>query len=142
VDLLSQGGSKADFAREVDVSQAHLYQMRTGRRNVGDKIARRIEKRKRLPEGWMDHDHAPEGLEEALGHHVLSDEARGVADVWDSLPENVRHALLAFLNTMVAEGSPTLRRLYANANAAAQKIINPHLEKSQRRARARSKPKP
>lgn len=62
----SEKGAQATLARDLEVEPAYVSQLvTTGRsaRGMGDKTARRIEKLRGLPRGWMDqpHEEAPAG---------------------------------------------------------------------------------
>jgi hypothetical protein len=47
-------GNQADFARRIDRTPAVVWQYLSGHREMGEKLARHIERRLRLPAGWMD----------------------------------------------------------------------------------------
>jgi phage repressor protein C with HTH and peptisase S24 domain len=51
------GLSSAELARRLDVSSQQVYQLVSRRRNIGDKIARRIEEEFGHPSGWLDQEH-------------------------------------------------------------------------------------
>lgn len=65
--LIAQHGSAAEFARKADISAKYVYQIMTGfrgpkdlgPRQVGDRMARAIERALSLPHGWMDAPHRP-----------------------------------------------------------------------------------
>lgn len=50
------GGKQADFARAIGRSPSSVWQWLSGHRNVGEKVAREIERKLRLPSGYLDHD--------------------------------------------------------------------------------------
>jgi hypothetical protein len=52
--LVNQAGTQRKLAEQTDSDALHVSQMMTGRRNMGDKVARRIEAKLGLPHGWMD----------------------------------------------------------------------------------------
>jgi len=58
--LLAEHDQDIDFAEACGLVPGHLSQLKNGTRNVGNDVARRIEQKKRLPEGWMDVLHAGE----------------------------------------------------------------------------------
>lgn len=49
--------SQRAFADRAGLVPTHVSQMVTGRRNMGDEVARRIERKLALPEGYMDIQH-------------------------------------------------------------------------------------
>ncbi|MES9980636.1 MAG: helix-turn-helix transcriptional regulator [Candidatus Thiodiazotropha sp. 6PLUC5] len=55
--------SQREFSEQVGLTPAHVSQMVTGRRNMGDVVARRIEAGMDLPEGYMDVQHPVDGVE-------------------------------------------------------------------------------
>jgi len=55
--LLTGYESQKDFAEAVGLSPGHVSQMVNGTRDMGEQVARRIEKRSRLVDGWMDSPH-------------------------------------------------------------------------------------
>jgi transcriptional regulator with XRE-family HTH domain len=57
-NLIARYGGQRAFAERVGLSPAHVSQIMTGRRNVGDQVARRIEQALNRPPGWMDIDHS------------------------------------------------------------------------------------
>lgn len=57
--LLARADSQAEFARSLEVDPAYISQLVTGVREVGDKTARKIERLKGEPTGWMDVPHSP-----------------------------------------------------------------------------------
>ncbi|MES9969046.1 MAG: helix-turn-helix transcriptional regulator [Candidatus Thiodiazotropha sp.] len=50
-------GSQRAFAERADLAPAHVSQLVTERRNMGDEVARRIERNLNLEEGHMDIQH-------------------------------------------------------------------------------------
>lgn len=71
-------GSLKDFALEHEIDQSLASQIKTARREIGDDVARRIERMHtpKLPAGWLDsphNDHDPSGaLEEAFAKLALT----------------------------------------------------------------------
>ena len=45
------------FAEKLELSDRYLSHVKNGRKNIGANIARQIEKRLKLPHGWMDVPH-------------------------------------------------------------------------------------
>lgn len=45
------------FAEHLELSDRYLSHIKNNRKNIGAAIARQIEKRMRLPHGWMDVPH-------------------------------------------------------------------------------------
>ena len=55
--LLKGGGTLEELAERTGSNPAHLSQINTGHRKMGDELARRFEKRFRKAMGWMDAPH-------------------------------------------------------------------------------------
>jgi phage repressor protein C with HTH and peptisase S24 domain len=49
-------GKQSDFARAIGRSASSVWQWLNGHRNVGEKVAREIERKLRLPRGYLDDD--------------------------------------------------------------------------------------
>ena len=56
--LMDYRGTDKAFAVEMDLNPAHLSQMKSGVRDMGDEVARRIEERAKLETDWLDVNHA------------------------------------------------------------------------------------
>jgi transcriptional regulator with XRE-family HTH domain len=63
LEQIARFHSQREFSERVGLTPAHVSQMVTGRRNMGDVVARRIEAGLDLPEGYMDVQHPVEGVE-------------------------------------------------------------------------------
>lgn len=55
------GGKQAAFAADIERQPDYVSRCLKGTKNIGEDLARIIEKRVRLPLGWLDRDHAEEG---------------------------------------------------------------------------------
>lgn len=55
--LLRGGGTLEQLAAKTDTAAAYLSEINNRTRGMGDKLARKIEKKLRLPRGWMDISH-------------------------------------------------------------------------------------
>lgn len=87
--LAGPGADKA-FAIAMDLNPKFLSQLKTGHRNMGTQIARKIEDKVGKPEGWMDRDQtdwSPEIVELAtlLNRMTGDEQADAVADLKDHL---------------------------------------------------------
>jgi transcriptional regulator with XRE-family HTH domain len=52
--LVSRYKSQREFAEAVGMASAHVSQVLSGARNLGEAVARRIEHRLQLPHGWLE----------------------------------------------------------------------------------------
>ncbi len=57
IELLSET-SQREFADRAGLAPGHVSQMVNGSRQMGESVARRIEKQCTLPSGWMDVPHS------------------------------------------------------------------------------------
>lgn len=64
--LIQKAGTAAEFSKQSDIATSLLSQILSTNptRNVGDKLARKIEEKLQLPPGWMDaqHQSAPKSV--------------------------------------------------------------------------------
>ncbi len=68
----SFNGSQTKLAAKCNMSLAQLGQYLSGYRNLGEKVARRIELKAKLPVGWLDR---PINLNESLSNQITIHEA-------------------------------------------------------------------
>lgn len=83
--LKNAGSTKASFAELCGISPAQLSQMLKGVRNVGDRMARKIESAMNLPNGWMD---------AVQGHTTHSDEIEFAGSIRSGYVPVVGEAIL------------------------------------------------
>lgn len=74
--------SERAYAEALGLNAAHLSQMKSRHRTIGNDVADQIEDRLALPRGWLDSDDSPLGPQE---QHLLA--------IWESLPEEARREL-------------------------------------------------
>ena len=55
--LLKKYESGANLGKLTEISSSYLSHVKAGRRNLGDKLARKIEINLELPSTWMDRKH-------------------------------------------------------------------------------------
>ena len=95
--IAQHGGSLRALADAAGLNEAYLSQIRTqqpdsktGRpRQMGDKLARTLEERCRLPAGWMDQSKG------------MSPEASSIAALFDRLPPDAREQYAAVILAML-----------------------------------------
>jgi plasmid maintenance system antidote protein VapI len=58
---IARRGSQRAFAEKAGLAPAHVSQLATERRNMGDEVARRIERNLDLADGYMDLQHQQQG---------------------------------------------------------------------------------
>ena len=92
--LREKGSSLVDFSRRTSVSAIYLTQVLSDKtqRHMGDKVARRIEAKLELPNGWLDMVNAPMA--------DLSELAIAVAAKFDQLPEKLQEKIAAEIDTL------------------------------------------
>ncbi len=71
-ELVDKADSGAAFAKQADMAPSLLSQIlsQNPSRNVGDRLARKIEERLRLPSGWLDSAHSTE-----IADHIVTDKS-------------------------------------------------------------------
>lgn len=65
----STGKKDKEFAAQCGVSAQQLYQLKTGLRDMGNTIARRIEKNLKLPKGYFDTAHGASEVRDQLANY-------------------------------------------------------------------------
>lgn len=90
-------GSAAELTRQVDIDPSYISRIfiikkSQHRRNIGNKIARKIEKACGKPHGWMDQPHGQSQPTEEGGPR-LTKEAIKIAWQWLALPKAQRAAV-------------------------------------------------
>ncbi|OEY66820.1 LexA family transcriptional regulator [Marinobacter sp. X15-166B] len=96
------GGNQADFARAIGRSPASVWQWLNGHRNIGEKVAREIERKLRLHDGYLDHN--PEKLAKDLldlvsrvkgssDYERLDPRIRKIAEQMEGAPVDIPHEL-------------------------------------------------
>jgi len=140
-ELLAEtfGGSQTELSRRTGVSLAQLGQYFSGYRNMGEKVARRIENGAGKPAGWLDTDASSPPLltEEERLHfaawRTASEEAKEVArfalsDTHAPLPawadkdmrrdiNSMRYAALCWLREDRQKQAPEPKKIAAQAGA-------------------------
>jgi hypothetical protein len=100
---ISEFGSIAKFCDVVDKPPTHVSNIRTGKKNLGEKFARDLEKALHLPRGWFDqgHDSNISALDEAINsirltfrEHELSTEEKEVMALYRILSERDKYVIL------------------------------------------------
>lgn len=93
--LTEQIGSFEKLAKVVETSPSVFSQIKTGARNMGHTLARKIELKLRKPVGWMDAQHKDNVAEEPLALYSVSAPLQSrILQVFDWLtPAQQEHAL-------------------------------------------------
>ena len=112
LEQINRFSSQREFSEQVGLSAAHVSQMVTGRRNVGDVVARRIESGLDLPEGYMDVQHPVDGVEHQYPKHKAG--KQGSVSDGDNL-----ETLLMTVRQMNSRLSPKTREVVAKIERAA-----------------------
>jgi len=81
-----------DFAEYCEINPEHLSQMKHGHRQIGDSIARRLEKKLGKPYAWMD-----------LRHTELSPQGARLGERFDKLPDAKQRFVLTLFGSLEAE---------------------------------------
>ena len=97
-------GSQKDFAEAVEKAPAQIAHYLRGNRNLGEAVAREIEKKLALSPGWLD------GIEHQPGAQLTSDVValqRKISTLEKQLEES--RAVISQLVRIAAEGEAVLR---------------------------------
>jgi len=70
--LIKQSGNQRLFAERADINPAYVSQMMTGRRDMGEEVARKIDRAFGKAAGWMDQNHGSNGDERDQPSNVQS----------------------------------------------------------------------
>lgn len=84
------------FAEKLELSDRYLSHLNCGRKNIGANIARHIEKRLKLPHGWMDNDHDRQPVGEPADELERNFVETALA-IYRSSPAEARSMMLDFL---------------------------------------------
>lgn len=98
---LPQRGMLKMFAERVELSDRYLSHIKTGRKNIGASIARQIEKRLRLPVGWMDNPHTQTEPADELERNFVDT----ALALYRSAPAEARAMMLEFLKKRLGDRS-------------------------------------
>ncbi len=112
LEQIDRFNSQREFSEKVGLTPAHVSQMVTGRRNMGDVVARRIESGLDLPEGYMDVQHPVEGVE--YQYPKISGRKQPAVSDGDNL-----ETLLMSVRQMNQRLSPKTREVVAKIERAA-----------------------
>lgn len=96
----------AAFAERMDMSPAHVSQLINGHRNMGDAVARKLEKKAGLPEGYMDVTHT--GVADESGTYVatLPGDRQRMLDLMDQMNDKERQTILNMALQIIDLGTP------------------------------------
>lgn len=94
--LIGESETIAKLAKLHDLNESLLSQIRTGKRNVGDKLARKIEENVGKPTGWMDVPHFKSA--------DLAVEYAELMHIYDSLNDKDREAWIALGRSLSERG--------------------------------------
>ncbi len=108
---IARFGSQRAFAQRAGLAPAHVSQMVTERRNMGDEVARRIERNLNLADGHMDLQHQPQD-------YAREPPARERNRVAESDAETLK-ALLRKLEQMQGRLTPKTRQVIIRVERAA-----------------------
>jgi hypothetical protein len=70
-------GASRIMADKLGIEPTQLSHLKTRHRNIGDKLARRIESTFKKGEGWMDHTHPAYGIAENAATYIVNTENAG-----------------------------------------------------------------
>lgn len=92
-----------EFCETIGMNPTYFSQVKTGRKAIGDELARRIEQALNLQRGYLDTPKEPPKATEATSH--IPTETLGVAYALEALSAPVRDGLVRLIFTMAAEAA-------------------------------------
>ncbi len=90
------------FAERLELSDRYLSHVKNNRKNIGAGIARQIEKRLRLPHGWMDNTH---GAQLEPSDDLERNFLETALALYRSAPAEARAMMLEFLKKRLGTGA-------------------------------------
>lgn len=96
------GDGKTQFAEATDIAPSTVsrwFMKGDGHKNIGEKIARKIESRLKLGKYSLDSDDpVPMPVPERRAQPIIGDDhfARKLARIWEELPDDAKGQILAF----------------------------------------------
>ena len=74
VQMIEFSGSRRAFAAKIGMEYNLLNQYMSSKnpKNIGDKIAKKITSAHNLPDGWLDHEHDPLAIKNALKSEITT----------------------------------------------------------------------
>lgn len=86
------------FAEQIGVSDRYTSHIKCARKAIGNEIARHIEGRLKLTEGWMDHDHDASKMPPAVKGEISEEAFVEFARAWyRTAPAQARRRLMAMI---------------------------------------------
>lgn len=101
--LVGRCDTQHDFAGLTGISVQYLNHLLHGRRNIGEKTARKLEKSLKIEPGWLDRD-AEARSDVAGGVSGLSRRAEMVGAMFDRLPPGRQDAIWEVVNALAQQG--------------------------------------
>lgn len=119
--VIEKAGSQARLADYVGIKSSYISQIKSPKHptNMGNDIARRIEKAMNLPFGWMDHLHdEPETLPNCLDYApanapVLDEKTAMMIEMFKHLTESQKADLLRVMEEKKQQNEQLLNELLA-----------------------------
>lgn len=112
LEQIARFNSQREFSDLAGLAPAHVSQMVTGKRNMGNRVARRIEASFDLPGGYMDVQHPKEGA--IYGYPEKKDVNVAAVSGGDNL-----ETLLMSVHKMSQQLTPKTREVVAKIEQAA-----------------------
>lgn len=91
------------FAEKLELSDRYLSHIKNDRKNIGAAIARQIEKRLRLPHGYMDVPHEPANTNTQPVDELERNFMETALALYRSAPAEARAMMMEFLKRRLGE---------------------------------------
>lgn len=82
------------FAEKLEMSDRYLSHVKCNRKNIGANVARQIEQRLKLPQGWMDNLHTDDGGALAVTNELERNFIETMLAIYRSSPDEARAMML------------------------------------------------
>jgi hypothetical protein len=103
----------SSFAREFDQNESYLSQIKNSHRNMGRAMARKLEAKARLPDGWMDAAHSvPEAVAGEFMPAVVAEPRKlALLNLFDGLTHTQQDELIRWAEAKELENQAGLTEL-------------------------------
>lgn len=114
--LFRQSGLRfdAEFASKIGIAPGYYSQVMDRKKNIGNKVARRIEKNLNKPIGWMDIKHDAEDdrkeIKQESKQSIAQDDDISAFVVLKTLPDSVQNQVKKLIFSIAAE-LPTTHKI-------------------------------
>lgn len=99
LELARKHRNGAEFCQKIGMNPSYFSQLKTGRKTIGDELARRVEKTLGLPRAYLDTQRQPA----ESGSEPVKMETLSVAYALERLSPTVKESVFRLIYTLAAE---------------------------------------